>query len=162
MISILAEQHVTTRTTVRARARTRRSRSSRVRPRRSALPGRAGRAIATGLLVTVAVGLVVVLAVLAQLVGGDPAGGGTAEVSTVPSGFLSAAIVATGLVQYEQYDDLEYLVVEGDTLSRIARRHGLTTAELAAYNRIANADAISVGRRLVIPGLRSRRLTTGG
>ena len=39
----------------------------------------------------------------------------------------------------------------GDTLRKIATRHGTTYQELAAYNQITNADRIYIGQRLRIP-----------
>lgn len=45
-----------------------------------------------------------------------------------------------------------YTVVKGDTLSRIAKKYGTTTAKLAEYNRIANPNIITVGQKIKIPG----------
>ena len=42
-----------------------------------------------------------------------------------------------------------YVVERGDTLFKIARAHGLTVAQLKAYNEL-ESDAISVGQRLVL------------
>ncbi len=39
----------------------------------------------------------------------------------------------------------------GDTLRKIATRHGITYQELAEYNQITNADRIYIGQRLRIP-----------
>lgn len=39
----------------------------------------------------------------------------------------------------------------GDTLRKIATRHGVTFEELAAYNNITNADRIYIGQRLRVP-----------
>jgi LysM repeat protein len=44
-----------------------------------------------------------------------------------------------------------YQVRPGDTLSAIARQHGLTVAELQAANSLADANRLYVGRSLVIP-----------
>lgn len=44
-----------------------------------------------------------------------------------------------------------YTVKAGDTLERVARRHGLTVAALAQANRIANVHLVRVGQRLTIP-----------
>lgn len=46
----------------------------------------------------------------------------------------------------------EYVVKPGDSLSVIARDHGVTTAELASANGISNLHLIRVGQRLAIPG----------
>jgi LysM repeat protein len=47
--------------------------------------------------------------------------------------------------------DTNYVVQPGDNLFRIALRHGLTTAELAAYNGIVNPDRVYAGQVLLIP-----------
>ena len=54
----------------------------------------------------------------------------------------------------EKSDDtnvVEYAVVRGDSLARIARRYGTTWQELAAYNGIANPSLIRVGQIIRIP-----------
>jgi murein DD-endopeptidase MepM/ murein hydrolase activator NlpD len=43
------------------------------------------------------------------------------------------------------------IVKAGDTLGLIAKRHGITYQELAAYNRLTNADQIIIGQHLRIP-----------
>lgn len=44
-----------------------------------------------------------------------------------------------------------YVVQAGDTLSGIAQRHGISTAELAAENGITNLDLIWIGQTLSVP-----------
>ncbi len=44
----------------------------------------------------------------------------------------------------------ELVVQRGDTLWDLARRHGVSVAELAAWNRIGNPSLIRVGQRLVL------------
>lgn len=51
-----------------------------------------------------------------------------------------------------------YIVKRGDTLSSIARRHGVTTRALAAANGIRKPSALPVGRRLRIPGTVEREI----
>ena len=46
----------------------------------------------------------------------------------------------------------EYTVQPGDSLSEIAKGHGLTLAELMSANGISNPNLIAVGQSLVIPG----------
>ncbi len=45
-----------------------------------------------------------------------------------------------------------YVVQAGDSLSRIASRHGVTVADLSAANNITDPNRIRVGQKLVIPG----------
>ena len=47
--------------------------------------------------------------------------------------------------------DLEYVVVKGDTLSKIANNYGTTYQKLAEYNNIPNPDLIHVGQKIKIP-----------
>ena len=44
-----------------------------------------------------------------------------------------------------------YTVKAGDTLTRIAYRHGVTVDQIAKVNRITNPDKIKVGQVLEIP-----------
>lgn len=44
-----------------------------------------------------------------------------------------------------------YQIKRGESLSRIAKMFGLSTAALAAYNGIANPDSIQAGQVLKIP-----------
>ncbi len=46
---------------------------------------------------------------------------------------------------------VKYTVVDGDTLSDIAQRFGVTVEEIVAANGLADATAISVGQVLIIP-----------
>ena len=43
------------------------------------------------------------------------------------------------------------MVQAGENLYRIALRYGLTYQELAAYNGIANPNALSIGQEIRIP-----------
>ncbi len=45
----------------------------------------------------------------------------------------------------------EYIVQQGDSLSIIAQRFGVSTEDLANFNGIENADDIKVGQTLTIP-----------
>ncbi len=47
----------------------------------------------------------------------------------------------------------EYEVVEGDTLSSIASRFGLTVEQLLAVNPLADPGSLSIGQVILIPGL---------
>ena len=46
----------------------------------------------------------------------------------------------------------DYRVAQGDTLSGLAERHGMTVEELARANGIVNPDLILSGQVLVVPG----------
>jgi len=48
-------------------------------------------------------------------------------------------------------DAIKYKIQKGDSLSKIAKRHGVTTNELAAYNNMNKNDTIYAGRTLLIP-----------
>lgn len=45
-----------------------------------------------------------------------------------------------------------YVVRPGDSLSKIAKLHGLSTVELSALNNIKNPNQIRVGQKLILPG----------
>jgi N-acetylmuramoyl-L-alanine amidase len=47
---------------------------------------------------------------------------------------------------------LVYTVKRGDDLTHIARRHGVSVAEIVRVNKLARADAIRVGQRLILVG----------
>jgi LysM repeat protein len=47
--------------------------------------------------------------------------------------------------------DLTYVVVEGDTLTGIARRHGTSEQAVAELNRLPNPHLVRIGRQLQIP-----------
>lgn len=46
---------------------------------------------------------------------------------------------------------IEYRVIKGDTLSKIARKYGVTVAEIVNANNIKNANLIFVNQLLIIP-----------
>jgi murein DD-endopeptidase MepM/ murein hydrolase activator NlpD len=45
----------------------------------------------------------------------------------------------------------KHRIVSGDTLSKIARRHGVSVAELAAANKMSRQTKLRVGNQLVVP-----------
>lgn len=51
-----------------------------------------------------------------------------------------------------QHRDEYYKVRRGDTLSRIAKRHGVRTSELVALNHLRSKHSIRAGQVLVLPG----------
>ena len=52
-----------------------------------------------------------------------------------------------------------YIVVNGDTLSKIASKYGTTYQKLAEYNGIANPNVISVGQKIRIPNAAAQPTT---
>ncbi|MDP9005589.1 MAG: LysM peptidoglycan-binding domain-containing protein [Actinomycetota bacterium] len=50
-----------------------------------------------------------------------------------------------------------HTVASGDTLSEVAADHGVSVAELAEANGIANPDRVPAGMKLVIPGEKARK-----
>lgn len=44
-----------------------------------------------------------------------------------------------------------YVIKKGDTLSSVARAHGITLKQLADYNNISNVNSVSIGQKLKIP-----------
>ena len=48
----------------------------------------------------------------------------------------------------------EYVVQNGDAMSKIAKKFGLTTRELCELNKISDPNKLRVGQRLIVPGLK--------
>ena len=67
-----------------------------------------------------------------------------------PMAVGAAVLVALVLSRGESAGD--YRVVEGDTLSEIAERFGVSVSELAAANGIVDPDLILTGDVLLVPG----------
>ena len=65
-------------------------------------------------------------------------------------------------------NDSIYIVKKGDSLSRIARRHGLTTKYLVNYNKINPRSILRIGQKITIPSkyakkkLENRNLSLSG
>lgn len=51
----------------------------------------------------------------------------------------------------EKHNTLTYIVKKGDTLSAIAKRHGVSVEKLARINKIHNVNLLRVGAKLKIP-----------
>ena len=64
---------------------------------------------------------------------------------------LPAVVVVVLLCLLQALAQSTHTVQKGDTLFSIAQRHGLSAAELAEYNNIADPTKIRVGRVLKIP-----------
>jgi membrane-bound lytic murein transglycosylase D len=69
-----------------------------------------------------------------------------------PSPDVVLASIAPAERHVEQVREATYRVRRGDTLSRIAARHGVRTQDLMAANGIRRANHIRVGQVLEIPG----------
>ncbi len=76
-----------------------------------------------------------------------PAPAATAGATVAPT----SAPLATPAVAAPAGATTTYTVQRGDTLSAIARRYGVTTAQLMALNGISNPDRIYTGQVLKIP-----------
>lgn len=79
-------------------------------------------------------------------------------VSKHPRAALAAAVVVLLLVVSMS----AYTVKTGDTLSEIAGAHGVTTADLAAVNDLADPNRIFAGQSLKIPGQAGAPSAGGG
>jgi len=65
---------------------------------------------------------------------------------------MSTALPAAREVQASAHViDANYTVKEGDTLGRIAAQYNTSVERIAAFNNIADARALRIGARLVIP-----------
>jgi murein DD-endopeptidase MepM/ murein hydrolase activator NlpD len=67
---------------------------------------------------------------------------------------LLLPIIASALwtIPVAAQEEATYVVQPGDTLTRIALRFNVTTAELALVNDLANPNLIIAGQKLVLPG----------
>lgn len=57
-------------------------------------------------------------------------------------------------IEFERIGEIEYRVVEGDNLSKIARFFMVDVSALVALNDLAKPDTLTVGQRLRIPASR--------
>lgn len=79
------------------------------------------------------------------------------QVLTLPAG-AAALPTAPGAPATQTPTSATYVVVAGDTVSRIASRHGTTVAAIANANGLADASLITIGQVLTIPGVSSAPL----
>jgi N-acetylmuramoyl-L-alanine amidase len=56
---------------------------------------------------------------------------------------------------------LEYVVKNGDVLSRIAQDYGLSAAAIIAANQLDNPDRLTIGQKLSLPGVQGPGRPTG-
>lgn len=76
------------------------------------------------------------------------AGTSTIRVTTTTATTVVSETVATTAPPSTQ---LTYVVTDGDTLSVIAERFGISTEDLANFNAITDVNSIKVGQELSIP-----------
>ncbi len=77
-----------------------------------------------------------------------------ATTTTVGSGSSTTAPTSTTSTVAETTTTTipsEYIIQKGDRLSDIAKKFGLTVAELAQANGISDPDKINYGQKLIIP-----------
>lgn len=67
--------------------------------------------------------------------------------------FLSVFTIDIAFASPQQQEGPVYIVQQGDTLSSIALRFGISAEELQNANNIADPNALDIGQHLVIPGL---------
>lgn len=66
----------------------------------------------------------------------------------IPSSGMAPNMLAPATADALPNGDGYYTVARGDTLSQIAKTHGMTTADLMRLNGVANANTIWVGQKL--------------
>ena len=98
-----------------------------------------------GLIVIVAIGFLLLPAILGMGSTGGPGGGASPSASAGPSA-SSAPTVAPAATP------VLYTIKKGDVLSKIAADHGITLEQLMAANKsIKNPNKIAEGQQIVIP-----------
>lgn len=82
-----------------------------------------------------------------------PAGGGSASPSTssAPSPSVANPTSSNGTSPSPGATAVIHLVAEGENLTRIARRYGVSVAAIVEANGLPDADQIEVGQSLMIP-----------
>ncbi len=70
------------------------------------------------------------------------------------------AAIAAGASQWGE--GRVHVVQPGETLYRVARLHGVDPDELADLNQIADPTRLGVGRELLLPGDKGRKVATAG
>lgn len=62
-----------------------------------------------------------------------------------------ATIEPAPIISAKTEGTIEYIVNKGDSLGTIAKKHNVSTSELADLNKIADPNKIRVGQKLIIP-----------
>ena len=78
-------------------------------------------------------------------------GATTLEASISPSSTASPVTTLPPTTVPPPTTTPEYIIQQGDSLSIIAQRFGVSTEDLANFNGIEDADSIKVGQKLTIP-----------
>lgn len=78
-------------------------------------------------------------------------GATTLEASISPSSTAAVITTLPPTTQPPPTTTPEYIVQQGDSLSIIAQRFGVSTQDLANFNGIEDANSIQVGQKLTIP-----------
>lgn len=78
-------------------------------------------------------------------------GATTLEASISPSSTASVITTLPPTTVPPPTTTPEYIIQQGDSLSIIAERFGVSTEDLANFNGIADANSIRVGQKLTIP-----------
>ena len=97
------------------------------------------------------VAVVVGMALLAACGRSAPEEGATTLAASISPSTTAAAITTAPATVAPPTTTPEYIVQEGDSLSIIAQRFGVSTEDLANFNGIENANDIQVGQTLTIP-----------
>ncbi|MEP6639384.1 MAG: LysM domain-containing protein [Chloroflexota bacterium] len=112
---------------------------------RRGIPGSPRIAVLVGALVIAAL----VLFMLPALLG---VGGGGGPGAASPSASRPAVTTTPSITPLPAPSAQVYVIQQKDTLSKVAKRFGLTLAELLAANPdIKNADRVSIGQQIIIP-----------
>jgi membrane-bound lytic murein transglycosylase D len=83
------------------------------------------------------------------------------EVGAVPDAVLASRAPAGSDVVEDGPRTLTHRVRQGDTLSKIARRYGVSMSRIADWNALGNTNRIHVGQRLVIRGGSGQSVASG-
>ncbi len=104
------------------------------------------------MLIAVVVGLAIgAVRIVPDLAGADEIGGEYQRALIAP---LPGMPIRSLPIEFERVGEVEYRVVEGDNLSKIARFFMVDVTDLIALNTLVDPDSLAVGQRLRIPASR--------
>ncbi len=75
---------------------------------------------------------------------------GEVAVHALDSVYLASYLNPKNIDENAAVNEITYRVKSGDNLGSIARKHGVTVTQIKTWNKIKNANKISVGQRLTI------------